>query len=213
MSDHFRDDRVLLAALRTGDEGAFRWLVERHHRALVHVARSYVSSVAVAEEVAQETWLGVVTGLDRFEGRSSLKTWIFRILMNRARTRGEREARTVPLSSLVADDPDGPAVSTDRFLESGRWAGHWATPPTRWSDLPEDRLLADETDGVVSMTISGLPGQQAQVITLRDREGWSSEEVCALLGISEVNQRVLLHRARTKVRAALEQHFASAVQA
>jgi RNA polymerase sigma-70 factor (ECF subfamily) len=204
------DDERLCDALRRGDEQAFAELVGRYHTSLVRVAMLYVRNAAVAEEVAQETWLGVLGGLDRFERRSSLKTWIFRILTNRAKTRAERESRTVPFSALARDDEDaGPAVEPDRFLDASHptWPGHWASPPESWAGVPEGRLLAGETRDVIREAIKALPPMQAQVIALRDVEGWSAPEVCALLEISEANQRVLLHRARSKVRAALERYL------
>jgi RNA polymerase sigma-70 factor (ECF subfamily) len=205
-------DEPLLLRLRGGDEAAFRTLVERHHATMVRVARGFVPSRAVAEEVAQEAWLGVLQGLDRFEGRSSLKTWIFSILVKRARTRGERERRTVPFSSLVSDEADGsePAVDADRFLgPDHRWAGHWAAAPQPF-DGPAERLLAGETMDIVRRAVEELPPAQRTVISLRDIEGWDAPEVCALLGVSEGNQRVLLHRARSRVRTALEEHLAPA---
>jgi RNA polymerase sigma-70 factor (ECF subfamily) len=193
-------DAALAAALRAGDEAAFRGLVLRHHAALVRLARASVSSHAVAEEVAQETWLAVIQGIDRFEGRSSLKSWIFAILVNRARSRGVREQRIVPMSSLGGDGDDGPAVDADRFVAAGqRWGGHWSSPPVPWEE-PAERLIAKEA-------IERLPTQQRAVVSLRDVEGWSSAEVCALMELSEGNQRVLLHRGRARVRAALEDHF------
>lgn len=193
----------LLAALRVGDEAAFASLVERYHPSLVRLALSYVGDRAVAEEVAQETWLGVLEGLGRFEGRSSLKTWLFRILTNIAKTRAEREGRSVPFSRLAGQDGEGePAVEPDRFL-----AGRWASLPSRWSELPESRLLARETVERIRQAIEALPSTQRAVITLRDVEGWSAEEVCNVLSLSETNQRVLLHRARSKVRRALERYF------
>jgi RNA polymerase sigma-70 factor, ECF subfamily len=195
-------DAPLLDRLREGDEAAFMELVERHHAALVRLARSFVSSRAVAEEVAQETWLGVLNGLDRFEGRSSLKTWIFRILVNRAKTRGERESRSVPFSSL--DDPEGePSVDPDRFLE----AGAWSSPPRAWEGEPVERLLAGEAREVIDAAIAELPPLQRQVITLRDLEGLDADETVDLLEVSDGNQRVLLHRARSKVRQALEDYL------
>jgi RNA polymerase sigma-70 factor (ECF subfamily) len=201
------DDTRLERALRNGDEQAFGELVERYHSSLLRVAMIYVKDRSVAEEVVQETWLGVIRGLERFEGRSRLKTWIFRILTNTAKTRAVRESRTVPFSSVLSyEAEDGPSVEPERFFPAGesRWAGHWASPPQRWDDLPEGRLLSRETLGVIRSAIDALPPMQAHVITLRDVEGWSSDEVCALLDISDANQRVLLHRARSKVRRELE---------
>ena len=202
---------ALLAALRSGSEAAFRELVVRHQRAMLRVAAAHTPSRAVAEEVVQETWLAVLSGLDRFEGRSSLKTWIFRILVNRAKTRGTREHRSIPFSSLEGDgaEDQGPAVDPGRFLRGDhRWAGHWAEPPEPWNDLPATKAIGAETRAVIEKTIECLPVSQRRVITLRDVEGWTSEEVCDLLDLSEGNQRVLLHRGRSKVRAILERHFA-----
>lgn len=193
-----------LARLRAGDESAFAELVERHQAQMLRVALGFVSSRAVAEEVVQEAWLGVLRGLERFEGRSSLRTWIFRILTNTAKTRGQRESRSVPFSSLAARD-DEAAVDADRFLPPDR--EYWASPPNRWDELPEGALLAHETGRVVVDAIALLPASQQAVITLRDLHGWSSGEVCNALELAETNQRVLLHRARSKVRAALEAHF------
>jgi RNA polymerase sigma-70 factor (ECF subfamily) len=200
-------DAQLLDALRAGDEGAFEALVREYHPSLVRVARIYVSSLASAEEVAQETWLGVLNGLDRFEGRSSLRTWIFRILTNIAKTRAQREGRTLPFSAL--QDPGRvpeAAVDADRFLdpEHPRWPGHWAIKPEAW---PEDALLAAETRERIAEAIEALPATQRAVITLRDVEGWDGAEVCNALGLTETNQRVLLHRARSKVRGALESYL------
>ena len=195
----------IVAALRAGDEAAFTALVEELGPSLLRVASMFVSSRAVAEEVVQETWLGVLSGIDRFEGRSSLKTWIFRILTNRAKTRGEREGRSVPFSSLGGSDgeSDEPAVDADRFHADG----HWSSAPARWSELPEDRLVGKETLALVHDAIDALPETQRTVITLRDVEGWSSEDVRNVLELSESNQRVLLHRARAKVRQALETYL------
>lgn len=201
------EDRELVAALRRGDEAAFMNLVELYGPTLLRVARMYVPSAAVAEEVVQETWLGVLSGLDRFEGRSSLKTWIFRILANRARTRAVRESRTVPFAALAReDDEGGPSVDPERFLDANhpRWPGHWWYPPSNWDDVPEQRLLARETRAAIETAIAELPPVQRQVVTLRDVEGWPAHEVCELLELSEANQRVLLHRARSRLRAALE---------
>jgi RNA polymerase sigma-70 factor, ECF subfamily len=202
-----RDDAQLVAALRRRDESAFTMLVERHHPALVRLARSFVSTQAAAEEVAQETWVAVLRGIDSFEERSSLKTWLFRILVNRAKTRGVRDARSVPFSSLAVEtDDDEPSVEPDRFHDAAhpRWPGHWAAPPLRFDDLPEERLLSRETRAVIADAIEELPPNQRRVIELRDVEGVGSEECCALLELSEGNQRVLLHRARSRVREALE---------
>jgi RNA polymerase sigma-70 factor (ECF subfamily) len=194
----------LLDALRAGQESAFSALVQQYHSSILRVARLYVSSPATAEEVAQETWLAVLNGIDRFEGRSTLKTWIFRIVTNIARTRGQRDARSIPFSSL-GEETSEPAVDPDHFAPAGeRWAGHWKSYPERWDTLPEERLVGAETRARVQRAIDRLPLTQRQVITLRDVEGWEPEEVCSALEISETNQRVLLHRARSKVRQALE---------
>jgi RNA polymerase sigma-70 factor (ECF subfamily) len=199
-------DREVVEALCRGDEVQFRALVNRHHRAMVAVAANYVPSRAIAEEVAQDTWIAVVTQLDRFEGRSSLKTWIFAILVNQARNRGAREQRSVPMSSLVDLGPDEPAVDPGRFngADHPRWPGHWSEPPRPLESYPADALERAETTRAVEAAIAALPVNQQRVVWLRDVEGWSSVEVCEALGISEANQRVLLHRGRSKVRAALE---------
>jgi RNA polymerase sigma-70 factor (ECF subfamily) len=207
-------EQRLLAGLRRGDEAAFRELVERYGASLLRVALLFVATRAVAEEVVQETWLAVFAGIDRFEGRSSLKTWLFRILTNRAKTRGVREARSVPFSALAAAETAGdqPAVEPERFLplDHPQWPGHWsgATSPRSWADTPEQRLLGSETQLLIRRTIEGLPPVQRAVITLRDVEGFESDEVCAALDLSDGNQRVLLHRARSRVRAALEEYLA-----
>ncbi len=176
---------------------------------MLRVAMMYVSTRAVAEEVVQEAWLGVFAGLHRFEGRSSLKTWVFRILTNTAKTRGEREGRSVPFSSLAGDDEDDDApVDADRFLgPDHRWAGHWASSPRNPREVPEERLLAGEARGRIAAAVEALPENQRAVITLRDVDGFDADEACEILGISEINQRVLLHRARAKVRAALEAYL------
>jgi RNA polymerase sigma-70 factor (ECF subfamily) len=204
------DEIELVAALRRGDEAAFTTLIARYHAQMVRVARGYVGSREVAEEVVQEAWIGVLRGLDRFEGRSSLKTWVFRIVINRAKTRAEREGRSIPFSSVRAGD-DEPAVEPERFFGSGhRWAGHWSAPPDSWQAVPEERFLAQETLAHLRAAIAGLPPAQREVIVLRDVEGWTASEVCNTLSISESNQRVLLHRARSKVRRSLEQYVAGA---
>ncbi len=192
-----------LAALRAGDEAAFLSLVSRHHRAMVRVASLYVRSRASAEEVVQDAWLGVLRGLHLFEGRSSLRSWIFRILVNCAKTRGASEGRSVPISALAEpSDEEGPAVPPDRFLGDGeRWAGHWSDPPEPW---PDAQVESSEMVALVREGIATLPEAQRTVMTLRDVEGWDSGQVCELLALSEGNQRVLLHRARSKVRAFVE---------
>jgi RNA polymerase sigma-70 factor (ECF subfamily) len=196
------EDVRLLRALREGDEAAFASLLDTYHSSLVNVAMSYVRNRAVAEEVVQEAWLGVIRGLERFEGRSSLKTWIFRIVANIAKTRSAREGRSVPFSAL-GDPEDGPSVDPERFGPDD----HWSSFPVSWETIPEERLQAKETLARIQEAIETLPPTQRAVVTLRDVEQWTSEEVCELLGVSEGNQRVLLHRARSKVRSALEQHF------
>lgn len=204
------DDRRTVAALLAGDEEAFQELVERYHGSLLRLAMAYVRPRSAAEEVVQDTWLGVLRGLPTFEGRSSLRTWIYRILVNQARTRGVRESRSVPFSSLAGDEE--PAVDPDRFLSAAHpaYAGHWAAAPRAWDDLPETVLLAAETRAQVLRAIEELPAQQREVITLRDVEGWSSAEVREALDLTEANQRVLLHRARAKVRARLEEYLSEA---
>ena len=201
-------ERDLCAALRRGDESAFSTVVSLYQAPLRRLALSYVRSAAVADEVVQETWLGVIRGIHAFEERSSLKTWIFRILTNTAKTRAERESRVVPVSALpaVGLDGDEPAVDPDRFFDQqrARWPGHWASPPARWDELPAEHLEGHELLDAMKGAIEELPSRQRQVIVLRDIEGWDAEEVCRVLELSEANQRVLLHRARSKVRQALE---------
>ena len=199
-------DAPLLAALRAGDEQAFATLVRRHHASLKRVARAYVSTDAVAEEVAQDTWLAVIAGIDRFQERASFKTWLFHILANKAKTRGKRERRIVPFASL-ARAGDEPAVSPDRFQGEGdAWPDHWATPPRPWED-PERRLQSLEARDLLRAAIGELPDTQRAVLTLRDVEGLEAEEVCRLLDLSPGNQRVILHRARARVRAELERYY------
>jgi RNA polymerase sigma-70 factor (ECF subfamily) len=193
-------DDVLVAALRAGDEAAFARLVDRYHGGMLRLARAYVSTAEAAEDVVQDAWIGVVRGIGRFEGRSSLKTWIYRIVINRAMTRGGRDARMVPFSSL---GPSEPAVDPARFNDAGRWAGFWCSPPTG-GDAPDQHVLSAEARRLVEDVIAVLPANQRLVITLRDIQGLSAPEACEVLGVSEANQRVLLHRARSKVRTALE---------
>ncbi|MEA2595899.1 MAG: hypothetical protein QOF01_2368 [Thermomicrobiales bacterium] len=205
----YEDDLNLIAALRVGDERAFMTLVERYQSSLIRLALLYVGDRGAAEDVAQETWLGVLQGIDRFEGRSSLKTWLFRILTNRAKRRGERDHRAVPFSAAWSPgDDDGASGDPDRFFPPGHdFAGHWSSLPQNWDDLPEERFLSAETRAIIDRAIATLPPTQRDVITLRDVEGWTSEDVRNALDLSETNQRVLLHRARTKVRRALEEHL------
>jgi RNA polymerase sigma-70 factor, ECF subfamily len=212
MQRHAPTEDDELAALRSGDEAAFEALVDRYGPSLRRVARLYVRSPAVADDVVQDTWLAVLNGLDRFEGRSSLKTWIFSILANIARTRGTREARSIPFSELASREAaqDDPAVSPDRFQSAGSaQPGAWGIPPASWAPIPEERLLSEETLDRIRDAIAELPPAQRAVIALRDVEGWSSSEAREALGLSEANQRVLLHRARSKVRAALEGYLAA----
>lgn len=201
-------DSDLVEALRRGDEDAFRRMIDEQSPALLRVAMGYVGSRAIAEEVLQETWLGVLRGVDRFEGRSALRTWIFRILTNIAKTRRMRECRTVAFSALSAPDEEGPVVDPDRFLppDHGTDPGRWASAPRRW-DTPEEGLLSGEVREVVLDAIEALPPSQRTVVTLRDIEGWPADEVCETLELSEGNQRVLLHRGRSKVRGELERYF------
>lgn len=199
-------DARLLEGLRAGDEAAFVALMREYGAGMLRVAMMYVSSRAVAEEVVQEAWLGVLKGIGRFEGRSSLKTWLFRIVANTAKTRGMRESRSIPFSSLGDNASDEPTVDPERFLGSGeRFPGHWAVPPQAWA--PEGRLLSQEALAVIEREIDRLPPAQRAVITMRDVQGFTSEEVCNALDVTETNQRVLLHRARARVRAALEEYM------
>jgi RNA polymerase sigma-70 factor (ECF subfamily) len=201
------DDAALVRALQDGDEEAFRELVDSYNGYLLRLALGYVRSRAVAEEVVQETWIGVLRGIDRFQGRSSLRTWIARILANTAKTRAQREGRSIPFSSLGDGGEGEPAVDPDRFQSTGgEDPGHWAHPPAAWP-TPEEGTLSNEARGVIVDAIDELPPNQRAVVTLRDVEGWPSREVCEALDVSEGNQRVLLHRGRSKVRSALERYF------
>lgn len=198
------NDAALVKRLIEGDEAAFTELVEAWHGRLLRLALLFVADRASAEEVVQDTWLAVLTGLRAFEGRSSLKTWIFSILTNRAKTRGQRDKRVVPFSALGggASEPE-PAVVASRFTPLGAWSA----PPEPWdADTPEELLLRRETRELIDHAIAGLPPGQRAVVTLRDVEGLDSTEACNILEISETNQRVLLHRARARIRTALEQH-------
>lgn len=199
------DEAALVTALKRGSEDAFASLVDLHGAAMLRVARTFVTSRAVAEEVVQETWLRVLRGLPAFEGRSSLRTWIFVILANCARRRAAREARSIPFAALLEGEDAGAAVPPEQFFPSDhpRWPGCWSTVVDGWSGVPEERLLSRETREVLARAIAGLPPGQRAVMTLRDVEGCSADEVCDVLGLTPENQRVLLHRARTRVRARL----------
>jgi RNA polymerase sigma-70 factor, ECF subfamily len=204
-----RDEEQLLAQLRDGDEDAFCTLVRRHTPSMTRVAMAFVARRAVADEVVQETWLNVIRSLDAFEGRSSLRTWIYAILGNCARRRAEQEDRLVPWSDMAAHEASGDelGVSRGRFFDGGRWDGMWSTAVSRWEDLPEERLVSSEVRTTLLEAIGALPRMQRAVITLRDVEGWSPEEVCDYLGLSDGNQRILLHRARAAARSAIERYL------
>lgn len=210
------DDEAVVMALRAGDERVFIDLVQRYQRPLLRLAQTFVPSQAVAEEVVQDTWIAVIKGIDRFEGRSSLRTWVFRILTYQAKSRGERERRSIPMSvfQTAAGGPDEAAVDPSRFRppDDSRWPGHWADPPADWGSDAEARLLGRETQEVIASAMEALAPAQRLVMALRDLEGWDSADVCATLEISPGNQRVLLHRARSRVRASLERYFQEAAR-
>jgi RNA polymerase sigma-70 factor (ECF subfamily) len=196
-SPHGLDDDELLTCMRNGDQGAFVTLVGRYHGPMLRLASAFVSNTAAAEEVVQDTWLGVLRGIDKFEGRSSFKTWLMRILVNRARTTGLREHRSTATDNISA------AVDQSRFDQSG----HWTSPPQHWIEDIDDRIWAESMGPHIWEALERLPIQQRTVVTLHDVEGLSSKEVCAVLSISEGNQRVLLHRGRSRLRQALETEY------
>ncbi len=200
------DDDALVRALRTGDERVFSELVERWSGMMLRLALAHVGSRAVAEEVVQESWLTVLRSLDRFEHRSALRTWVLGIVVNLARSRARAERREIALSP----DTAGPSVDPRRFLPADhpRWPHHWGAEPVRWR-TPEDELLAVETHQVILDAIGALPGPQREVLVLRDLQGLSGAETCNILGLTDTHQRVLLHRARSRVRNALERYFAA----
>jgi RNA polymerase sigma-70 factor (ECF subfamily) len=203
-----RDDDQLLAAVREGDEQSFVTLVERYHSSLVRLARVYVNASA-ADDVVQDTWIGVMQGLPKFESRASFKTWLFRILVNRARTRAVRDSRTIPMSWFVQEETQVQEYAVDpaRFRAAeDRYPGHWLLKPSA-DEIPEERLLASELNKVVRTALRALPPAQAEVVRLRDVEGLMSEDVCKLLDLTEGNQRVLLHRGRSRIRSALEAYL------
>ncbi|MGQ0696515.1 MAG: RNA polymerase sigma factor [Nitrospiraceae bacterium] len=199
----------LLARLRQGNESAFDQLVNQHHGALIRMARGYVADPGVAEEVVQDTWMAVIEGLNRFEGRSSLRTWIFGIMIHKAKDRGAREKRHTTFSAFESyDDDNEEAVDPSRFQHSGEWAGHWAFPPHPWDDQTPEKLLASQQAvNAMNRAIEALPATLKKVLILRDVEGVESKEICELLEITETNLYVRLHRARERVRAAVETYL------
>ena len=206
------DDAELASRLRAGDQTAFVGLIDAYGPALRRLARCYVPNEAVADEVVQETWLAVIEGIEGFQGRSAVKTWVFGILKNIARRHGRRERRSVAYGSTTdPGDDNGQSFDPDRFLpfDHPHSPSHWRSFPQAWERRPEDEFARRETMGVVAAAIGALCPRHREVITLRDVEGWSAAEVCEALSLSQVHQRVLLHRARMRVRAALEQHLDS----
>lgn len=198
------DERELLARLRAGDERAFRGLVGELGPSMLRVARVFAPDSQVAEEIVQETWIAVLRGLERFEGRASLRTWVFTILGNCAQRRAKSESRSTPLSALETAAEEERELDCFFSANHPRWASCWTTINTRWEALPEDALSARESQAAIIEMLTMLPPSQSAVITLRDVEGFSSEEVCSLLGLSPGNQRVLLHRARLALRRTLQ---------
>jgi RNA polymerase sigma-70 factor, ECF subfamily len=199
---------TLLASLRRGDEGAFDELVNKHHGTLIRMAMGYVADREVAEEVVQDTWMAVIQSLDRFEGRSSLRTWVCGILIHKAKDRGVREKRHRTFSSFESyDDDNDEGIDPSRFQQTGEWAGHWASPPQPWDDQTPEKLLASrQVVNAMQRAIERLPATLKEVLILRDVEGVDAKEVCDLLKITETNLYVRLHRARERVRVAVEAH-------
>ena len=203
-------DEELVRRLRAGDEAAFGLVLDQWSPGMLRLARSFVSTPDSAAECVQDTWLAVVEGLDRFAGRSALRTWVYRILVNTAKRRGAREGRSVPWSSVGPQD--GPTVDPGRFQSAGEpYPGHWRELPAPWP-TPEDATLASEVRAVVGSAVDGLPERQRVVLTLRDVQGYAADEVCSILEITPTYQRVLLHRARAYVRAQIEDYHARAVR-
>jgi RNA polymerase sigma-70 factor, ECF subfamily len=205
----------LIRRLRDGDEAAFAALVDSYHGPMIRFARGFVNDQTVAEEVVQDAWLGVLNGLAGFAGRSSVKSWIFAIVANKAKTRAGKEARSIPFSAMAAREASGNelAVDPDRFLGAdAEWPGHWARPPESWGERPEERLLSRETMLQFTRILESLPPAQRAVMILRDVEGHDAKSVCNILGVTETNVRVLLHRARSRVRGQLEHYFADVVE-
>jgi RNA polymerase sigma-70 factor (ECF subfamily) len=203
------EEVVLLARLRQGDEGAFDELVTRHHSALIRMAMGYVADREVAEEVVQDTWMAVIEGLDRFQGRSSLRTWIFGIMIHKAKDRGVREKRHTNFSSFESlDEESDDMIDPSRFHQTGEWAGHWAFPPQPWDDQTPEKLLASQQAvNAMNKAIEALPQTLKDVLILRDVEGVEAKEACDILKISETNLYVRLHRARERVRQAVETYL------
>jgi RNA polymerase sigma-70 factor, ECF subfamily len=205
---HAHSDAEWVAALKNGDERAFAALIETYHTQMIRVATAFVSDPAVAEEVVQETWIGLLRGIGRFEGRSSLKTWVFSILLNKAKSIAKREVRHRHVTIYEEGASTASSVPPSRFHPAGHpEAGHWAIKPQNWNNLPEEQILSQETLAYLQAAILELPANQREVLVLRDVEGWDTADVCNVLNISETNQRVLLHRARSKVRAMLEDYL------
>jgi RNA polymerase sigma-70 factor (ECF subfamily) len=202
----YSDDVVLAKALAARDGDAFAFLVGRYHPALVRLAQQYVPSRAIADEVVQETWLAVIQGIDRFEHRASLKTWMFKILVNIARSHGVKEHRAIPFATndVGSEEPSVEPSRFRRFTLHGR--GQWKEPPCPWPG-PEQRAIDRETAAIIGALVDRLPPDQCEVVTMRDVLGWTAGEVCDALGITDGNQRVLLHRGRSKVRAELERRY------
>jgi RNA polymerase sigma-70 factor, ECF subfamily len=202
------DDHELAARLRSGDEAAFVSAVAAWSGGMRRLARCFVTTPESADEVVQEAWLGIIEGIDRFEGRSTVKTWAYRILVNTARRRAEREGRSLPWSSMTSDD-DGPTVEAERFQGPGEpYPGHWRLFPPPWPS-PEEHAQTGELRAVLAEACARLPARQRAVLVLRDVDGYSAEEACAILGVSATYQRVLLHRARAFVRGRLEDYYTS----
>lgn len=204
------EDSLLVSALRRREESAFAALLDRHGGAMMRLAAASLSDWEDVQDVVQEAWIGVLKGIDRFEERCTLKTWIFRILQNRIRTRLKRRYAREPLSAVGEALPESePAVDPERFLPADhpRWPHHWKVEPAAWSQSPDEVLLSDEVQAQFQRAVAELPALQRSVITMRDVEGWEADEVCDVLNVTPINQRVLLHRARSKVRQALENYF------
>jgi RNA polymerase sigma-70 factor (ECF subfamily) len=206
-ADPDRRESAAVVALRQRDADGVATIVDAYSSSMLRFALVYIRDRQAAEEVVQETWLAALEGIESFASRSSLRTWLFAILLNKARRRGEREQRTTPFTALAVRELEQPevAVGPERFVPDGQaWAGHWTGVVRRPADLPEERLLARELRDAIAAAIAQLTPVQRAVISLRDVEGWTADEVCHVLELSETNQRVLLHRARSGVRRALE---------